>query len=237
LGQVVDHIIPLDKIFNIEYLIENYNVKYGEIKKKSMSWLLYRLVDENVITRVSKGFYKKNEHKVEFLYTLSNEAKRIQECLLKENNDIRTLVWETNILNQFLNHQLSMNIIFVEVEKTFELHIFEILKDELKTNIFLKPDKKMFNQILFDNIVIVNSLISEAPINKKNKNSLTIEKLIVDIFANKYLKELISKGEYSEIVCIIKERYKIDFSKINRYSARRNIKKTINEYFKVIQGD
>ncbi|AMC93996.1 hypothetical protein AOC36_08350 [Erysipelothrix larvae] len=134
------------------------------------------------------------------------------------------------MLNEFLNHQLTTNVIFVEVEKGYEEFIFESIKEKNEGNVLLKPDVKTFNQVLTNNLIVVLNLISETISNKNDSNKIVIEKLIVDLFANKYIKEIINKSEYQQIVDSMMERYIIDYATLNRYSLRRNKQNIVDQH-------
>lgn len=105
-----------------------------------------------------------------------------------------------------------------------------VLRKKNEGNVLLKPDVKTFNQVLTNNLIVVLNLISETISNKNDSNKIVIEKLIVDLFANKYIKEIINKSEYQQIVDSMMERYIIDYATLNRYSLRRNKQNIVDQH-------
>lgn len=61
---------------------------------------------------------------------------------------------------------------------------------------------------------------------------MTLEKLLVDIFAESIIRYLISSSEYPLIVETTMERYLIDEKKMMRYARRRNAGEKLKKYMK-----
>ena len=59
-----------------------------------------------------------------------------------------------------------------------------------------------------------------------------MEKIIVDLFANKTVSALVSKGDYPDMLERMFSKYIIDQSKLFRYARRRNKAKVIAEYIR-----
>ena len=70
-----------------------------------------------------------------------------------------------------------------------------------------------------DVTVSVLPLTSEAPIYGYNTR---LEKLLVDLFANKLLDKIISRGDYAGIFEEAFSRYNINLNMMLRYAKRRN---------------
>ncbi len=56
--------------------------------------------------------------------------------------------------------------------------------------------------------------------------------MIVDLFANKILKNVISMGDYPEMIESIFTKYEMDQVRLFRYAKRRNKVKEITEFIK-----
>lgn len=50
--------------------------------------------------------------------------------MLFDFDEIQFQIWELRMLNEFLNHQLTTNVILVEVEKGYEEFIFDSIKEK-----------------------------------------------------------------------------------------------------------
>ena len=76
-------------------------------------------------------------------------------------------------------------------------------------------------------------LISQLPVSLTEAHEITIEKLLVDIVAEKCIAETFSPSELPYIFGEASERYLIDLRKMNRYAGRRNRAAIIRKYIDV----
>lgn len=225
--------------FDTREIMNLYEYNFGDIKESSISWIIYKLVKDNIIIRHSRNKYIKTtaNDRRQFRYECSQQCEELVGKIFSDYKDIKMQIWELKILNEFLNHQLAVNVIFVEVERGFEDFIFESIKDKKLGTVLMKPDLRTFNQVMSDNIIIVLNLISETKGNKDDIQKITIEKLIVDLFSNKYLLEIISRSELSQIIDTIVSRYFVDRATLYRYARRRSKKNIIEQFIKIGEND
>ena len=86
-------------------------------------------------------------------------------------------------------------------------------------NFFLQPYQKN-----------IDSLASQAPKGKQNIYDTPIEKIIVDLFANKKLRAMISLGDLPDMLNRIFDKIVIDESMLMRYAKRRHKDTEIKDY-------
>lgn len=220
---------PIIKKERLEEIIKRH---YKYYKESSINWVIYKLNKKHVITKLNNneymlGFLK--EYKYEDFSEISLDLiKRFK----KEFDDINIVVYETFMLNEWLNQLVSRNIIIVEVEKYFIKDIFRYIQN-IYPNILFKPT----NEDLFlykDAIIIINPLITQAPVNKKDK-TIKIEKLIVDLFSNDIINEFISEREKEDIVKSIINNYVVNETTVFAYSKRRRTYETLKDLFDEIK--
>jgi hypothetical protein len=213
--------IPERPILTRNELFDYFKAKKPSLADNSCGWLLYKLCQECVLKRVSYNAYS--------LYTdestlkryeadVSSEAATILEFSIKRFPEITVIAWETRAFNEFLNHQLARNIIFVEVEKPYCEFVFEALHENGDYNVLYKPSEKEITMYASDITVSVLPLTSEAPI---NGNNAKLEKLLVDLFANALLDKVISKGDFLGIYKEAVSKYDINYNVMLRYAKRR----------------
>lgn len=113
--------------------------------------------------------------------------------------------------------------------------VYSTIREEFDKNILLKPNSKELMYYREDDTIVVMKLISEAPVNRKECHSNTIEKLLVDLEINKFLMSAFSSSEYEQIYDDIFTKYIVDESKLFRYAKRRNagekIKRRKEEFY------
>lgn len=126
----------------------------------------------------------------------------------------------------------------IEVERDSIESVFHFLKTS-RYNVFIEPSQEMFdNYILGENkVIIVKSLISEAPVqNITNLNTVTLEKMLVDIFCDKSIFSAYQGNEMKTIFTNAYSKYTVNENKLFRYANRRGQKEKLQDYIKLING-
>ena len=184
---------------------------------------------DKIIQRVSRNqyaLYREDTAKNDYSAIETSEGAAVKSFLAKQFPQLDYAVWETYALNEFLNHQLARNHIFVEVEKPLEESIFAALRQWTNYTVLLKPSGNDLYLYSGDLTIIVSTLTSEAPI---AKHEIRIEKLLVDLLANKLISQIISPSEIPNIFTMAFSRYNINRSALLRYARRRGLEQEINE--------
>ena len=139
-------------------------------------------------------------------------------------------IWELNWLNEFLNHLLAHNRIFLDIENDGCEFVYSSLREKYNKSLLLRPTEKELDYYSDDGGIIIDRLVSESP--KGYENGSPLEKIIVDLFANKTVSSMLSMGDYSDMLERMFSKYVIDQSKLFRYSRRRNKDRIIYDYIK-----
>jgi len=206
--------------------IRSHNPNESE---KHLHWLIYELCRDKIIRRVSRNQYVLHSEcaqKVDYSAIESDEIVAIKEFLEERFPLLDYAVWETYALNEFLNHQLSRGHIFIEVERPLEESVFTALREKTEIPVLLKPSGNDLYLYSGDLTAIVITLTSEAPI---RGHEIRIEKLLVDLLANKLVGQIISPGEIPDIFATAFLRYNINHNALFRYARRRGQEQEIKE--------
>ena len=178
------------------------------------------------MSRNQYAIYQEDTAKNDYSAIESKEGAAVKSFLAKQFPLLDYAVWETCALNEFLNHQLARNHIFVEVEKPLEESVFIALREWTKAPVLMKPSGNDLYLYSGDLTIIVSTLTSEAPI---AGHEIRIEKLLVDLLANKLIYQIISPSEIPNIFTMAFSRYNINRSALLRYARRRGLEREINE--------
>lgn len=200
-----------------------------------LSRLINQLIKEGLLYKIKYNQYTKEStqtiEKDIFTGNYSNYTKNISNKLSQEFPFLNYQIWELSWLNEFTNHLLGNNIIFIDSQKDgCEFIVSSLIQDE-NNKVLLKPIDKELNYYISNNTIIVNTLISETPVNALQPHEATLEKIIVDLFASKTLNGLISKADYPNIFEEMFHKYNINTNKLLRYARRRNKEKEIIDFF------
>jgi len=139
------------------------------------------------------------------------------------------LFLKLRLMNDFLNHLIGRNTVFVQVEKESGGAVFRYLQDRFM-NVIYKPSVKEFELYCVKDSIVVIDLISEAPIRRDNPYAITLEKMLVDMHCDRIIQLTYSNAEYPDVVEDAKNNYQLDKRKMLRYARRRNKGKEIESY-------
>ena len=220
-------------IFNLDTFtlqgFENEIVHAGvNLSGKSLGRILTNLIDNQMIVRVKRNQYKTIKENIlpDFDYELSDFASEISRMISEEYPLVEYEVWDLTVLNQFLNHLIGQNCIFIEVESDLVDTVFEMLLKK-GYRVLLSPTEEIFFRYSLDNVIVVRKLISQAPNNLIGQKKISLERLLVDIVADKLLQSMISYSEIPEIYHDCLSQYNISTKKMIRYASRRHAKEKI----------
>jgi hypothetical protein len=214
------------KTFDRQTLYETVKDLDKVISKNSINWLLNKLISNGDIIRIARNQYMVviDAERIKRKYSPLNSDKmnRVGKFMQEKYPLVNYCIWETVQLNEFLNHQIAHNLIVIEVENMLENAVFSALQGEFDKKVLLKPSGKELMYYSENDTIAVIKLISEAPVNRKESHTNTIEKLLVDFETNMIMLSIISPSEYDHMYYDIFEKFIVDKSKLMRYARRRN---------------
>ena len=181
------------------------------LKDSSLDWLVHNLNQKRIVQRIGYDRYRVGAEDAPsrvYKANLSETADTILTFLEKEFPLLSFIVWETLAFNEFANHQMACNYIVVEVEKPLDESVFHALRQQSKHTALYRPDEKELALYAGDITIVVLPLTSEAPI---DGHYARLEKLLVDLFANKLLDGLVSRGDYPGIFEEAFSRYIVNY--------------------------
>lgn len=205
------------------------------LKQTTINWRIFSLVQSGIIDRVGRGKFSISTRD-KFFPIVSRRIHDLNLTLKKKFPYLNTCLWDISILNEFMIHQPGLFYTIVEVEKDATESVFYFLKDR-KHTVFINPSSQMLERyVQFDqHTIIVKNLITEAPTQLiEDVNTVTLEKVLVDMFCD---TTLFSAQQGVEMRTIFQEafrKYSLNTDKMFRYSARRGNKKKFSEFFSSI---
>lgn len=109
------------------------------------------------------------------------------------------------------------------------------MKAQKPGNIFIQPEEKETERYIYesDKAIVLLPLVSKSPLQKINTiSTITLEKLIVDLYSDKKLIVAFQGSEFAHIVNTAYGRYVIDFTTLFHYAKRRRKDIELREFFK-----
>lgn len=194
-----------------------------DLKESTFRWRIYNLKDKNIISPISRQQFTLANKPV-FEPLIGERERKISTLIQKQFKELKFAVWSTRTINEFMLHQPARFSTILEVEKDAVEPVFYFLKDSKIKDVFLDPEEKEIDRYIsgLENAVVVLPLVSKAPIQGiKNAATITIEKLLVDLFSDKQLFNAYQGRELTHIYNNAYSRYTIDFTKLFSYATRR----------------
>ncbi len=233
--------------FTREELSKFYRHYEPELKEGTLGWRIYDLKDKDIIKPLKRGLYVISSNPKYKPY-ISHNLFKIAKLLFKKFDEIKLSVWETAWLNEFSQHQVSKSALLIEVEKGFEESVFYTLKDNHFSEVFINPDEQTIDFYIPESNqpIIIKRLITRAPLMRRTEkkvkfNTPTLEKILVDLFAEKRLFHYLQGSELISIYENALSNYTINFTKLFSYAKRRErdleIKQFITTYMSHLVKD
>lgn len=221
--------------FTTDDIADFYSDINPEIPKTTVNWRVYELIQKGIIQRVYRGVFTLGKMVV-YSPQLDNRSNIISKTLVKHFPFIDYCIWDTRLINEFAHHQISMNYLILEVEREVLDSVCNLLRKDIKQIVKHSNDDIFYDIIeTLDSPIIIKPLVSESPVQViENTKTVTVEKLLVDIIADKQLLS-IPENETHKIVQNAFERYTVNKSKLFRYAWRRGKKEEINNILKTIK--
>lgn len=192
-------------------------------KDTQLRFYIGKLKKENLIVSLGRNLYAKNlNNKKKYLPENSKTSNKIISVMKEEYPLVSFRIIDISCMNEFVNHLLAHNHVILEVEKDGMEFIYTRLQELFPNKILLNPSKKEVELYSVPNDVIIMPLTSECPAGMDETYNISLEKLIVDMFANKVFQMFLSKGDYPKVLEDMFEKYNINETKLFRYARRRN---------------
>lgn len=219
--------------------------QYPRLKETSFDWILYKLVGKSMIARTGRGCYGM-QGKVVYRPSVSPRLRNIFVKVKKRYNPEDLLVWETIWLNDFMIHQPFHSMIVLETEPDLMKTVFDLLKDTVSNQVFLRrgfaAQSTNLGALIDDYIleakqpIIVQKSISRSPWAEVRKVTIpTLEKILVDLFCDPILFTTYQGSELETIYLTAFKRYAIDSKKLLSYANRRGKKEPLAAFLSALQ--
>ncbi|MCK9279955.1 MAG: hypothetical protein M0P71_05000 [Melioribacteraceae bacterium] len=231
------------KNFSREELLQYCKKIDSDLNINTFAWRLYDLKSKNLIHEIKQGLYIVSEKQV-FKPIIEKKIKTINKLLNEFYKDVKIVYWSTAWLNKLSLHQTFHNFFILETERDLVESIFFKLNELNIENIFVNPDSEIINRYVIgkNEPIIIKNLISRSPTVKSDEiNISTIEKILVDLFADSKTFYMYQGHELKVIFRNAIDQYTINYTTLFYYAGRRGkdkeIKKYLRKNFNEVIGD
>lgn len=226
------NVLERGKIYTHDELVDRLRDTKPGLTGSGYHWAISSMAQDGLLTRKGRGEYSLSDgtplQRYDPLY--SDKANELMNLISNKYPYVLFTVFETVLMNDFLNQLIAQNTIFVQVEKESSIYVFQFLRENGYGNIMYRPGKKDFNLYWSKDCIVVSDLISETPVRSDKPHSVMLEKMLVDMCADKIIASTFSKSELPEVFEQARSRYMLDRTRMMRYARRRNREDEIKKY-------
>lgn len=189
----------------------------ASVRKKLQS-----LLKDGEIIRVGRNAYCIPADPVSrYYYEYSETARSTAQVINETYPSLNFTIFELIQLNEFVNHQLAHNALFLSVEEDLSDFVFETLKEHFPGKVLLDPTPELYHKYWYDDMIVIEKLVTEAPLGCAEPWHTRLEKLLIDLISDPLLTETVSESEIPTILEDAFAKYVIDESCLFRYAKRR----------------
>ena len=192
--------------------------------------MITRMLAAGDIVRIGRNRYCVSGFQKTYQFPHSEFAVAVADEIVDAHPYLEFRVFELVQLNEFVNHQMAHNIVFVSVEGGLEEDVFNTLWEKHKGAILLKPNVDELFRYISENMVVIVKLPSESPKGISVFWDTRLEKMLVDIAVDKLLRKVVYSGEYPAIYHDALSKYVVDKSVMVRYARRRGALKKYRDF-------
>ena len=198
--------------YSHQELIRLLKSDYPQMRNSSYHWAVCGMLKSGNLTKVARNVYVVQNEREKPVYrpAYSDLATKLKEQISDRYPSVHFTVFETALMNDFLNHLVAQNTVFIQVDK--------------------KADYALYWE---KDCIVVADMISEAPLSASAPHEICLEKMLVDMYCDKLISLAYNKSEYPEVLKQAMETYHIEPTKMMRYARRRGredeLKKILEE--------
>ncbi len=222
-----------EKPFTSDDLYHFYQKYDPNLKKNTFRWRVYALKNEGVIDTLKRGVYT-TKSKKDFEPAVSKKLKNLFSKVQNQFPYVDMCIWETSWLNNLMLHQAFSSNIILEIDKDAASAVFAFLQESHK-DVHLNPGKYEVEHYINagqTNIVIKNLTITSPLQEVQSITVPTIEKIMVDLFADDELFVTYQGAELQNIYQELFMSYSVNQSKLKQYAHKRHKKDKLVSFLK-----
>jgi hypothetical protein len=203
-------------------------------KETTFRWKIHDLKNKQIIRPVSREFFTLSCKPV-FIPDNSEQERKIFSKVRKQFPTLKSCIWSTQIVNEFMLHIPVRFIILLQVEKEALEPVYDFLKEQKCKHLFIQPKEKEIERYVYESDlpIVLQSLITKSPVIKTDTmTTVTLEKLLVDLLSDKKLFAAFQGSELIHIINTAYNRYSMDFTRLFHYAKRRKKEFELTEVLK-----
>lgn len=224
--------IDSNRTYSHKELADILRKQRPDLSEDMCNWSIDQSTRKGLLSRQGYNTYSLSDGSIlkDYHPDYSQEALKLIQVMKNRYPDVTFTVFETVLMNEFLNHLIGKNTVFLQVEKDSSIFVFRYLQELGYKNLLYNPNRKEFRLYWDSNCIVVTNLISEAPLRSMDSYRITLEKMLVDMVADKMIASTFSTDELEDVFGHAYKTYKLDKARMLRYARRRHREDKVRYY-------
>lgn len=220
------------KPYTHQDVLAQLRTEHPQLSENSYHWAVHGMLKSGALckTGFDEYYVADGQSKPVYYPAYSDAAIRLRQQIQEQFPHVRFCMFETVLMNDFLNHLIAQNTIIVQVEKESSIFVFRYLQEQNEQNLMYKPSKKDFALYWAPGSIVVEDMISESPLRSDHPSDILLEKMLVDMYCDKLIATTYSTAEYLSVMSEARRQYGLDQAKMLRYARRRGKGAEIKRY-------
>lgn len=170
--------------YSHQELIRLLKSDYPQMRDNSYHWAVCGMLKSGSITKVARNVYVVQNEREKPVYrpAYSDLAAKLIAQISDKYPSVHFTVFETALMNDFLNHLVAQNTVFIQVEKDVSVFVFRFLQELGYEHLLYKPNKADYALYWEKDCIVVTDMISEAPLSASAPHEICLEKMLVDMY-------------------------------------------------------
>ena len=160
---------------------------------------------------------------------LSEISVQVRSEMAEKYGRMNYTLFELKWMNDFVNHLLGRNVLFVMVERNYAPFVFEYLNERRGGGVLLDPSADDFFRYANDGMVLVVKKPSQGPRNRLMPHIAPPEQWLADILADSRIAMSFEGAELPHVFSAFRSRYVVNKPALLRYARRRGVAKRIQQ--------
>ena len=198
---------------------------YPGYNEASCNWIIGELCARAAIAPIGNGYFV--PAKKDWAFSLPDKQEKTLETLRKEFPYSSFSVASSTVIDGLMGQESSMEYLLLQVGKHDLFPCYMRLRELSKQEVLISPTSRELSFYLRPKSIIVTPLFSKSPCQKDGH--ITIEKLLVDLFAERLFKSLYVYDVNKEILSKTISEYNVNIITCLNYAKRRRCYQEIKE--------
>ncbi|MBQ3705569.1 MAG: hypothetical protein II888_03870 [Clostridia bacterium] len=206
------------------FTLQEFSAAMSDQYKMTSPQIAYDLqkrLDTGALVRLGWNQYTVELSKPRYAPHYSDLADEIAGIIEGAYVGLDFQISELILLNEFMNHLIAHNTVFVFAENDFQNYVFDTLKQAYPGRVMLRPGVKQYYQYLQEDMIVILRLPTESPKGFDKLWHIRLEKLIVEFLTDKLIRRIVPEGEKETIIQGAFDTYLMDTNTMVRYAKRK----------------